>query len=591
VDPPKVMESFPQNYSKNFDQKKIEIVFDEFIVLDNVNQELVISPPLPDRTDVRLKNKSILIEMENELRDSTTYTLNFGQAIKDNNEGNLLENFEFVFSTGDYLDSLSVYGQLLNAIDNKPPEDPVSIMLYDHLYDSVVYKEKPVYIGKTDKNGYFALNNLRPDTFKVFALKDVNFNSLFDLPNEEIAFLDSLIYLTPEFFSRFVPDTTQVDSVISVDTEEEAQAKSNGFRKERSGRTIGENKKNEKQKEKFRFGKKENFDKILIELYLFTEKNEKQFLDDNSRDQNNLLEFNFNLPVSDSFHFRSLIPDNEDWYLYHENVARDSFQLWVTDSTVIKSDSVFLELNYLAKDSLFRDYVKTDSVMFIYREPVTKSKKNKNKEEKEKEGLKLVFQPKGKTLELNASTWLQTKTPILAFDSSKINFLRTVDTLQVPTDFRLFSDSLSLLKTEFKTSLEPNTEYQFTVYPGAFTDIYGQTNDTITQQFTTRKSDYYGALLVNVTGTKGDSVIVQVLDEKEKVLRTSYINEDQVIRYDYMKPTAYKLKCIYDRNGNGKWDTGKYLEKIQPERVKYYKGDVSVRSNWDVEIEFKLNQP
>ena len=198
--PPVVLQSEPQNYSVNFKGQKIEITFNEFITLDNINQQLVVSPPVENRVDVRLKNKTILIDLNNELQDSTTYTLNFGDAIKDNNEGNLLNNFEYVFSTGNYLDSLSVYGRLVNSFDLKPSEDPVSILLYDDLSDSAFLKHGPLYVSKTGKEGYFAMNNLRSDTFHIFALKDLNSNFYFDLPNEEIAFLDtSLISYTRIF--------------------------------------------------------------------------------------------------------------------------------------------------------------------------------------------------------------------------------------------------------------------------------------------------------------------------------------------------------------------------------------------------------
>jgi Bacterial Ig-like domain len=589
VTPPKVVSSTPKNYSVNFKKEKVEITFDEFIVLDNVNQELVISPPLPDRTDVRLKNKSILIELQNDLIDSTTYTLNFGQSIKDNNEGNILENFEFVFSTGSYLDSLSIYGRLLNSFDNTPPKDPIGIMLYDHIYDSVVYKEKPIYIGKTDKEGYFAINNLRADTFKIFALKDFNSNFLFDLPTEEIAFIDSSIYLTPEFFSRFAGDTLVVDTLSQVqkDSIDKATKSNEKFSGKRSASLNTNRFDAENKTKKSGFRGKSNFDKILVEMSLFTEKNDNQFLSDNNRKSNNLIDFSFNLPVSDSFKFRSLIPDREDWYFMEENATRDTFNLWITDSTVIKSDSVWLELSYISKDSLLNNYLKKDSLIFIYRDPnrQTTSRKNKNIEGKIKENfLNLNLRPGGSTAELNAKMYLESTTPVTSYDSSKLVLSKTVDTLQVAIPVSIMADKKSSRKLKILNTWEPDTKYILTIYPGAVTDIYGITNDTLNLKFTTRKSDYYGVLLVNVSGVK-DSVIVQIMDEKEKVIRESTIQKDQLIRYEYMKPANYIIKFIHDSNGNGKWDTGKYIKGLQPERVEYYRdGDASVRSNWEVEI-------
>ncbi len=210
-DPPLVLESDPPNYSTRFEAKKIQITFDEFIVLDNVNQQLVVSPPMEEKPEVRLKGKSLFIEFTEELKDSTTYTLNFGSAIKDLHEGNKLLNFEYVFSTGNVLDSLSIRGTLKYAWDHTVPKDPITIMLYEELRDSVPLTEIPLYVGRSDDSGVFSINNLKADTFKIFALKDGNYNLLFDLPSEEIAFLDSALIVNADFF-RSITEAGAADS-------------------------------------------------------------------------------------------------------------------------------------------------------------------------------------------------------------------------------------------------------------------------------------------------------------------------------------------------------------------------------------------
>jgi len=189
-DPPRVLECTPPNYSTQFESRKIQITFDEYIVLDNVNQQLVVSPPMEEQPTVKLKRKSLIIEFEEALRINTTYTFNFGDAIKDLHEGNKLQNYEYVFSTGEILDSMSVRGNLKYAENLEVPDEPFSIMLYSDLRDSVPLLDIPLYVGRSDDSGVFSVNNLRPDVYKVFALKDGNNNFLFDLPSEEIAFLD-----------------------------------------------------------------------------------------------------------------------------------------------------------------------------------------------------------------------------------------------------------------------------------------------------------------------------------------------------------------------------------------------------------------
>ena len=216
--PPAVVECDPPNYSTRFDARKIQITFDEYIVLNNVNQELIVSPPMDEKPEVKLRKKSIIIEFEEALRTNTTYTFNFGNAIRDLHEGNVLQNYEYVFSTGDILDSMSVKGSLKYAEDLDVPGEPISVMLYTDLRDSVPLTDIPLYVGRSDDSGIFSVNNLRPDVYKVFALKDGNNNLLFDLPTEEIAFLDTSLIVNADFVKQLLGDSivTPVRAQLSL---------------------------------------------------------------------------------------------------------------------------------------------------------------------------------------------------------------------------------------------------------------------------------------------------------------------------------------------------------------------------------------
>lgn len=563
--PPVVLSSTPVNYSLNFDRDRIEISFDEFIVLDNVNQQLVVSPPLEEKPDVRLRGKSLIIDVNNELKPNTTYTFNFGESITDNNEGNILRNYEFVFSTGDFLDSLSIGGNLLNAFDLTAPEDPVTVMLYDTIYDSVVYKEIPVYIGKTDEEGLYRINNLKADTIKLFALQDVNNNFLFDLPNEKIAFLDSTVIIDPEFFSRVVEE--EMDSILSDTTAEEDVLES--FTVEEID-SISQP------------GRKKAPSGLMVDLFLFEEENQIQFLSDNRRAQRNKIEFSFNRPVTDSFQYRSLDPQRHDWYLEQSGMDRDSFTLWIADSTVMMQDSILLSLEYTVLDSLERPVTQVDSLFFIYREPRT-GRKREGMEESEKK-LDIRTFRKNETVELNAVPKFLSTTPLAGFDTSRIVFTGMQDTLELREDYRLEHNPLDLLSLKFLKEWVPGRSYGFIAYPGAFRDIYGLTNDTIDVGFKIREESYYGQLTVTILDSIGSPVIVQLMDNKETVLKEEKITQPGSVQFAYLKAATYKVKFIDDRNGNGTWDTGKYIESRQPEKVDYYEGDIKVRSNWEMEI-------
>ncbi len=193
--PPVVVGTMPENHSTNFVSKKIEITFDEYITLDNAKQNVMISPPMKEKPDIKLKNRTVVVKFKEPLAENTTYTINFGESIKDLHEGNLFKDYVYSFSTGDHIDTLYIAGKVLYASNKKPVEDAY-VSLYsadrDNL-DSLPMSTLPNYITKTDKEGHFHLDGLADKQYLIFALKDANANLYFDLPNEEVAFLDKLI--------------------------------------------------------------------------------------------------------------------------------------------------------------------------------------------------------------------------------------------------------------------------------------------------------------------------------------------------------------------------------------------------------------
>lgn len=192
--PPQEVKSTPANQSINFSETTINIEFDEFIKLQNLQQQLIVSPVMEENPDISIKGKKLIIKLKSELAPNTTYSINFGNAIIDITENNPIPNYKYVFSTGDYLDSLSFSGNVLFAQDLKPKEK-VHVMLYESLEDSVPYLKKPKYVAITDKEGVFSITNIAQGTYKVFAIEDINSNYIYDLPNEQIAFFENTITL------------------------------------------------------------------------------------------------------------------------------------------------------------------------------------------------------------------------------------------------------------------------------------------------------------------------------------------------------------------------------------------------------------
>ena len=579
--PPRVVKSTPNNYSTGFNDKRIEIEFNEFIQLKNINQELIISPPPEEKPAVRLRNKSVIIDLNGNLLDSTTYTLNFGQAIVDNNEANLLENYQFVFSTGNYIDSLGISGIILNAFDLKPSEEPITIMLYDDLKDSVPYKEIPMYIGKSTKKGYFEINNVKNDTFKVFALKDKNYNLIYDLPDEEIAFLDTTFILSGKLIQEFLDsvktstDTTLIDSLITIKTDTLAAPLQDTLLQDSLVQDT------------ITFPKRNKYS-VSFDLFLFMEDNKPQYLLGSNRSESKKLAFYFNRPKQDSLTIEPLnFTCDSNWYVLEENITRDTLIYWIKDSLVYKRDTLRLHLKYLITDSLFNYIFFDDTVKLVYSTEIAKSKK-KEKTEQKPENLSLQLSiGNGATQDLHKSISLNSGYPILNADKSKISLFKLKDTLEYFQEFTLRSDSVYFRKYWIDYQWEEVMNYRLFLEPLAFTDIYGVTNDTITIAFKTQSLDHYGKLILNLTNVD-QSIIIQLLNEKDNVLRINQQNESGITEFSFLEPGKYKLKVIFDANKNGKWDTGKYLQQLQPEKVLFYSGEINVRANWDLELNWSI---
>ena len=214
--PALVTEASTPNFLTQFDRKEILLTFDEWVLLKDPAQQIVISPPLAKRPDIRLKGKTVHIQFDpdEQFREQTTYTINFGGSIVDLTEGNAVDQFQYIFSTGTFIDSLKVSGAVVDAIDGSPSKD-VLILLHDNLADSAFQKSTPTYFAKTDATGRWHIDHVRSDTFRVYALGDLNFNYKYDQPGEKIAFTDRLIIL---------PDTTDTQYKLTLFSEDQLPA-------------------------------------------------------------------------------------------------------------------------------------------------------------------------------------------------------------------------------------------------------------------------------------------------------------------------------------------------------------------------------
>ena len=575
TDPPIYLRGVPENKSVNFTAKEIICEFDEYITLKDLNKELLISPPLKERPVIRVRDKSIRINLNNELHPGTTYTINFGNAISDLNESNPLPDFEFVFSTGDQLDSLAVAGKALNAFDHKPsPEEEVLVMLYENLADSAPLVEIPRYIGRASKHGLFSINNIHAGTFRVIALRDAGGNLIYDPEDDAIAFADSLLTISAETVQplQFIRDT------VKVKTDDETA----GGRTARAATLRAQQDTVKRQQGKL-------LNAMTVSLFYFQEEISKVFLDTKKRESAEKLFFTFSRPPHDSVKLKPLnFPSGNNWMLPEYTENRDTLTCWITDSLIARQDTLLFTVSYTTTDSLNNFVTRSDTVLLrvpAATERVTGGRRGTVKEaDKPGNSLTLVTTVTSRSaVNLNKSLVFTADRPLDTIVPAKIELSLVRDSIITAKPFTCTTDSANMRRLILGSAWEEDSKYRLLLLPGAVSDIYGRTNDTIDLKFNTQQADYYGRILVTMGGSSFP-VILQVMDQKDRVIVSRHIWQPGQAVFDFLPPAGYRLKAIYDKNHNGKWDTGNYLEHRQPERVFFYDRPVELRSNWDVEV-------
>ncbi|MCX7986911.1 MAG: Ig-like domain-containing domain, partial [Bacteroidales bacterium] len=537
--------------SKNFKGQRIRIDFDEYIVLKDLDKELNVSPPLKKQPKVWVKDKSIIVQYNDTLINNTTYTFSFGNSIVDNNEGNVLENFEFVFSTGDTIDTLGIFGTVVDAFKMQPPTDRILVALYTNPSDTAPMKLRPLYTARTDKKGFFNIRHVKKGKYKLYAFSDKNFNYRYDPYTEAFAFFDSLIDLNSQNIAqRAIPLLT--DTLHGADSSQNPTIDSARL--------------------------KELNNSLHIDLLLFTEENPQQFIKGYYRPLRELLAVKFNHPVvPDSIMLKTLFYKTpEHWYICETlKKQSDSLLFWLTDTMLIKSDTLRLQLTYTSKGK-----PTADTLMFRYF--VTENKTQFNSE---KMKIKLSA---GTSIEPNHQLLIETQYPISRFYADSILLFETRDTTWFRIPINLESDSFSSRKFILKNNWQPEKKYRLIIYPSAFKNIYNKLYDTIRSNFSVQKMENFGTLYIQPINFFYPC-IVQLL-QKETVVYEQYFIKEERMKWEYLQPGEYTLRAIWDADRNRKFTTGNFINHRQPETVRIYPENIKIRANWEVEINWQIKR-
>ena len=491
--PPEIVREVPENNSIFFNKEKIRIFFDEYIKLEKLNSQLVVSPPI-DKIKYSIlpqggASKYIDIEINESLADSTTYVFNFGQSIKDNNEGNELPFYKYAFSTGSYIDSLEIDGIVTDSYSAKTDE-LITVMLYpenEKFYDSIIYKEKPTYVASTLDSTYFNFTNIKTGKYHLFAIKDNNNNFLFDPLIDKIAYYDSIINLPGEY---------------------------------------------------------------EIDLKVFKE-NSEFFIFKPFQTSYNRLSFGFR-GNTDSLDIKILnkIIDNSSQITLEKET--DTLNFW------------FKEFNY---DTIYLD-VKNKKFKEQFKVAYPRKKL-------ERDSLQISSEIQN-SIDLGKKFILNSNIPLSKIDDQYINIYNK-DSVNIDFSTRIKNGT----DIVFDFEILPNDKYNITILPNAILDFFENTIDTLNYSFNTKKSSDYGLLIVNIETLKKYPIIVELLDTKEKIIQSKYIQGefDECI-FENINPGDYNLRLINDINKNFKWDSGSYLNKIKPEETIHSSERIKIRANW-----------
>ncbi|MFW9602258.1 MAG: Ig-like domain-containing protein [Prevotella sp.] len=576
--PPKVIGASPADKGVNVKSRNVKINFDEYVKIDNATENVIVSPPQLTTPEIKAAGKSIDVKLLDSLKANTTYTIDFSDAISDNNEGNPLGNYTYSFSTGAEIDTMEVSGYVLSA-DNLEPVKGILVGLYSNQADSAFQKLFMLRVSRTDSRGHFIIKGVKNGTYRVYALQDVDGNYMFNQKSEKLAFLHNPI--TTSLKPDVRQDTLWTDSLHIADI------------------------------------KRHDYIHFLpdnVTLSAFTELQTDRYLLSVTRKEANHFVANFSYGNSELPKIKGLNFNEKNAFIAIPNVKRDTISYWLRDSALVNQDTLRMEINYLKTDSLGKLVAQRDTMEVLSKQPFEKRMKAAQKElekwQKAQEKAKKKGDPyqavkpkESIRLNVNAPTELDpdknipisVDAPLEKVDTSKIHLYTKIDTLwyKAKYSFRplahrdvngklVRSDSLKYgMDYELVGEWRPGQEYSLEMDSTAFVDIYGNVSGKNKHGFKVKSDDEYSTLTISLLGMEGKHCILQLLDKSDNVMKELSAENGQA-EFFYLAAGDYYLRMFVDRNNNGIWDTGDFTTGTQPEEVYYYPSKIECKAKWDV---------
>lgn len=569
--PPRVVGSSPADGAVNVSKRKVQILFDEYIKLEKASEKVVISPPQIEPANVRADGKRVKVDFYDSLRANTTYTIDFSDAIEDNNEGNPMGQYTFSFSTGDVIDTMQVSGRVLNAADLEPIKG-IMVGLYpaDSTWNDTLFRTRPfLRVSRTNGEGRFTIKGVKDGAYRVRALEDKDGDFVFSQKNERVAF-DTTVYVTGSFpdvrMDTVWRDSLWYDSIRVVPYTHYTP------------------------------------DDVL--LLAFLEDGQERHLLKTAYPEPTSFTFYFTAPSDSTPRIKGLNFD-ERCLVADASLKNDTVTFWVTDTALIhRQDTLSMILSYMETDTLGQLVVTNDTLDLSPKTTYAKIAAERSKQieawEKDRERrqkkakkplpyeenpyertwLEAGFKPSG-SLAPNQNVRYLAKEPILEVDTTKIHFYVKKDTDWLPAPFLFMPEERSAKSYMLYAEWEPGQKYRFVMDTAAVVSVLEHESKSVRQEFHVRAVEEYGSIFIHVI-SPDTGVVVQLLSKNDKVEAQQRTDKDGNADFFFMKPGEYYMRCYVDANGNGQWDTGDYASGLQPERVYYFGKPLPLKAQWDL---------
>lgn len=565
-DPPRIIGSNPADQAVGVNSKRITIQFDEYIKLEDATQNVIVSPPQLEMPEIKATGKKIVVDLKDSLKANTTYTIDFSDAISDNNENNPLGNYTFTFSTGERIDTFEVAGTVLDA-SNLEPIKGIQVGLYADLADSA-FRTKPLLrVARTDGRGRFVIKGVAPGEYRVYALQDADGNYMFNQKSEMVAFSHTTYKPSagPDIRQDTIwRDSLRIDNILRVPYTH--------FYPDDIILLA--------------------FQEVQTDRYLLKQPERK----DADRFTLYFSYGNPQLPEIRGFNF-----DEKDAFVLEASEKKDTLTYWLRDTALVNQDTLSMQLSYLMTDSTGVLVTQIDTVDVIAKTSYAKRQKDLKKQveswEKEqaklkkqgepydsimpREPLKVQYNVPG-TMAPDSRPTINMPAPLARCDTASIHLYTKVDTLwyRVPVDVQRRD---SLLRTyDVLAEWTAGSEYSLEVDSAAFEDIYGNVSKPFKQGIKISTLDEFSTIVLQLAGVTDTTYVVELLDQSEKTIKQVRTEANGDAVFFYVKPGGYYARAFRDRNGNGVWDTGNYDANLQPEEVYYFPGRIDCKEKWDI---------